>query len=173
MWQGASLLEGGLVLTIGGAFELPDVLQLLDRSESCGRARYLAHANGTAAGPYGDAEAAGYAPTGPQQQGGGGGYPGAHPGGHPGSAPHAQQLAHSAAQYSGSGGPRGGSAEAKRPLEGQYPGGTAGGRCQPPERLAAGSHDGACPNGPCCVAAGGAIMQLLTGYKGPHGHLQP
>ena len=114
-------------MTIDFAPELPEVLPLFNRSKSCGRARYRAHANGAAAGPYRGEEAAGYAPARPEQQGGGGGYPGAHPGGHPGGAPHVHQLAQSTAQVGG-GGARGGSAEAKRPLEGQYPGGSAGGR---------------------------------------------
>ena len=126
-WQGACLLEESLLLTIHSSLTS---CSFWTDSESYGRARYRAHANGAAAGPYGDEEAAGYAPAGPQhQEGGGGGYPGVHPGGHPGSAPHAHQCT---VQYNGSGGARGGSAEAKRPLEGQYPGGPAGGRCHPP-----------------------------------------
>ncbi len=69
-----------------------------------------------------------YASVRPQQQCGGGGYAGVPSGSQPASAYHAHQRAQPAAQDHGNGGARGGSAEAKRPLEGQYPGGNSGGR---------------------------------------------
>ncbi len=95
-----------------------------------GACRYRPQANGAGAGEHEDGDAAAYqarAQGGPEQRGGG--YLGPRAGGHPPSTSYGQQPAPAAAHYNGSADARGGSAEAKRPLEGQYAGGSAGGRC--------------------------------------------
>ncbi len=101
-------------------------------------ARYGAQTNGGGAAEAGDVEAGAYqqqAPAPPQQQRGRG-----YPGGPHASTSYGQQPPAAAAPPYGAGaggfaGARGLPAEAKRPLEGQYPGG-AGGRRAPGARAA-------------------------------------
>ncbi|KAK9830923.1 hypothetical protein WJX81_005699 [Elliptochloris bilobata] len=133
--------------------------------------RHRAQANG--AGDFQDDEAAAYASMGPPQQRGGGGYSGPHPGGHPASTSYGQQLAPGAPQYNGNGGVRGGSAEAKRTLEGQYMGGSAAGSGGKPgrKRLKRDTPDRHSPPGQAPAVGGAGSMAGLNGGQrgGPGG----